>query len=284
MVRKLQFVKTTGAGNDFVLIDNRDAHISLRWNLLAPAICNRRFGVGADGLLVLEKSTRADFSMKYFNADGSFGGMCGNGGRCAAAHVMADSGAKEVSFDALGHVYHARLEQALVHLEMKRVTSLRTNLKVKFMDNLVTAHYVDTGAPHAVVFAESLPETLLTTVRHEGIKEIGSAIRYSKRFAPAGTNVDFVTIVNPGTISMRTYERGVEDETLACGTGAVASAIAASAVAGMIPPISVLTRSNEVLTIYFRRRREAYTSIELAGPAQKVFEGSYDYDPRLFEH
>lgn len=281
-MRKLHFIKTTGAGNDFVLVDNRESPTKLRWDLFAPAVCDRRFGVGADGLLVLETSPKATFAMKYFNADGSSGGMCGNGGRCAAAHVMAGSGTREVSFDALGHVYHARDEGGLIYLEMRDVNSLRKNLKVRFMDKTVKTHYVDTGAPHAVVFAETLPESLLTTVRHEGIREIGSAIRYSKTFAPGGTNVDFVTLVDPATISMRTYERGVEDETLACGTGAVASAIAASATTGMPSPISVITRSNETLTIHFRQKRDLYTHIELAGPAQKVFEGWFDYDERLF--
>ncbi len=274
----LPFLKMTGAGNDFVLVDNRSGAIDLRWEKIAPRLCDRRYGIGADGLLVLRGSTVADFRMDYYNSDGSFGGMCGNGGRCAAAFVMNDRQVLSVTFDALDFRYSARREGNGIVLAMKDPTGFRQGAQVALPEGELKVHFVDSGAPHAVIFVDEMPLKLRTEVAESGISRIGTFVRHHAEFAPAGTNVDFIELKDATTIAMRTYERGVEEETLACGTGAVASAVVTSIVRGMPAPVTVRTRSNEELKVNFHRRGGSISGIELSGPAKVVFKGEYPLD------
>jgi diaminopimelate epimerase len=272
----IHFTKMTGAGNDFILIDNRSNLYLLDWMKLAPEICNRRYGVGADGLIILERSDKADFKMSYFNADGSFGGMCGNGGRCSALFIMESDSLASTKFEALDYIYTAdATNDTKIKLKMKAPKSLRLNIELNLLNDKVTAHFIDTGAPHAVLFMNDLSSNLLTEIRDNGITRIGSTIQHHDNFAPEGTNVDFIEIINRNSISMRTYERGVEDETFACGTGAIASAIIASLLKNLNSQINVQTRSKEILEVMFDKERKEIKNVELIGCAKKVFEGNY---------
>ncbi len=270
----IPFTKMTGAGNDFVLIDNRISRLNLEWVKLAPILCNRRYGVGADGLLVIEKHPQLSFTMNYFNADGSYGGMCGNGARCAALYEMERLNISQITFHALSYDYYVtKNSHNTFLLKMKDPTTIRANIELNYHDHKLEFYAVDTGSPHAVLFWDSIDSNLQDNININGIGSLGKDIRFSNYFAPAGINVNFVRIINSQTITLRTYERGVEDETLACGTGAVASAIIASLVRGVTSPVTIHTKSNEVLSVQFEKEGNRYFNIFLEGPAKIVFEG-----------
>lgn len=266
-------MKMTGAGNDFILIDNVLSSLDMDWPIMAPQLCDRRFGIGADGLLVIEKSSNADFKMLYYNADGTFGGMCGNGGRCAASYVMSKQNKDQVRFEALDYSYSAQRVAKDIHLKMKSPILHDSVKTVQLSTHIIPIRLIDSGSPHAVIFTRDLPSALREEVREVGIKNLGKLIRNHNQFAPSGVNVDFLETTGPNEISMRTYERGVEDETLACGTGAVASAMAAAIVEHFTSPLIVKTQSNEVLTVRFRKDGINFSHVELIGPVKFVFRG-----------
>ncbi len=271
---KLPFTKMTGAGNDFIMIDNRDGQYSLDWSMAAKSLCDRHYGIGGDGLIVLEKSEKADFRMNYFNSDGSYGGMCGNGGRCAAQFAVAVAGTKRIRFEALDHIYSANFIDNKIFLSMKDPTSLIINKIIELNNVKLRLHYIDTGSPHVVILTDNLSEDIMEDIRVNGISEIGRLIRFHAEFAPEGVNVNFITVEADHSVSMRTYERGVEGETLACGTGSVASAIVANHLLGLHSPIFINTKSKERLAVTFDNNGILYTNIRLSGPAKKLFEGS----------
>ena len=269
---KIEFTKMTGAGNDFVVIDNR-------WGLIkdgpaiARSLCDRRWGVGADGLLLIEPSARASYKMMYYNADGSYGGMCGNGGRCLAqfafVHTLADA---EHDFEALDYVYNASVSSKLVMLTMKSPKDLKLNLLLPNGNKRIKAHYVDTGSPHLVIPVSQLKRD----VDSVPVVMMGRKFRYEKKFLPDGTNVNFVQKIDTNRLRIRTYERGVEDETLACGTGSIASAIIAHAIWAMEPPITVVPKSGVELGVDFQHAGRTYRNVRLTGPATILFTGSID--------
>ena len=272
---KIPFSKMNGAGNDFIVLDNRRRAIQ-RAPQLARRLCDRRFGVGGDGLLLIEKSDRADYTMKYYNADGSFGGMCGNGGRCVSLYAYRHAIAKRIqSFEALGHVYASEVSERSVSLRMKNPLRIQSNLVLRLGSKRLRVTSLDTGSPHVVIFVGDLPRP-----RHslDGINVVGlgKAIRNHTRFRPSGTNVNFVELSKSKALYMRTFERGVEAETLACGTGAVATAIAASMKFGLRSPIAVKTRSRKTLTITFDLSNGVYRNVILVGPAEESFAGTID--------
>ena len=275
---QIQFTKMTGAGNDFVLVDNRDTRYRTRWEHFARASCDRRYGIGADGLLLLESSSMADFRMLYFNADGSSGGMCGNGGRCAAAFVMRGRRSDQVKFEAIGYVYSASRSGASVKLKMKNPTAITLDGNLMIADSMVPYHFVDTGAPHVVFYFEELPAEIQSVFLSEGIDGLGRIVRYHPNFSPAGTNVNVVSKGLNGAIEMRTFERGVETETLACGTGAVACSVISALRWDSKPPINVKTRSGEVLQVNFQTKGDTIFDIELDGPVRFVFTGEINID------
>ncbi len=270
---KLEFTKMTGAGNDFVLVDNRERKYTSDWARLAPLICDRRYGIGADGLLIVEPSDKADFRMLYFNADGSYGGMCGNGGRCIARFISDATGKRELSFDALDYIYRATIAEGGVLLSMKDPTSVRIHATLEVQEESINYHFVNTGSPHVVCYWNDLPEKLRSHLERKGIEEFGRAVRLHDRFKPEGANVNFVSQQGTNAISMRTYERGVESETLACGTGAVACSVISALIHSMHSPVSVTTRSGEILKVHFDRSGELLRNIRLEGPAVTVFRG-----------
>jgi diaminopimelate epimerase len=265
----LRFTKMNGAGNDFILFDNRSGEIDLDRDQIAQ-LCDRHRGVGADGILLLEKPTnRADFRMRYFNADGGEAEMCGNGARCFARFANKVGGQKtKISFETPAGLISAELKGQLVTLLMTEPTDLRLNVDLSLAAQDKMVHFINSGVPHVVIPVAKIDGA---DVRREG-----AAIRYHKMFLPNGTNVNFIEKRGPNKIAIRTYERGVEDETLACGTGIVASALIFSAIEDCEGPVTVLARGGDELQVTFEKTRDQFRNVTLTGPAEFVFEGTID--------
>jgi diaminopimelate epimerase len=265
----LRFTKMNGAGNDFILFDNRTGSIALDRNQIAQ-LCDRHRGIGADGILLLEKPTnRADFRMRYFNADGGEAEMCGNGARCFARFANEVGGQKgKISFETPAGVISAELKGDLVTLRMTEPTDLRLNVDLPMAAENKTVHFINSGVPHVVIPVAKVDDA---DVRREG-----AAIRHHKMFSPNGTNVNFIEKRGPNKIAIRTYERGVEDETLACGTGIVASALIFAASEKSSSPITVLAKGGDELQVGFEKSVDRFRNVTLTGPAEFVFEGAID--------
>ncbi len=272
----VDFTKIEGAGNDFVLIDNRDSRYNFSYSDFAKIVCDRHRGVGADGLLVIKKSDTSDFKMRYLNADGSEGGMCGNGGRCIAKYMLAASGKQTTQFEALDYIYSAEIVDDQIRLQMKNPTDFRKDLIIKYDNYEFKIDYVNTGAPHAALFIEDMPQVFNNFDEIE-VYKIGRYIRHHELFSPAGTNVNFIRTIRRGEVQIRTYERGVENETLSCGTGSIASAILAAMRYNWDSPIKVLTRSKDTLVINFINTDNKITNVSIEGPANQVFTGTLNY-------
>jgi diaminopimelate epimerase len=265
----LRFTKMNGAGNDFILFDNRTEDIDLDRNQIAR-LCDRHRGIGADGILLLEKPTnRADFRMRYFNADGGEAEMCGNGARCFARFANKVGGQKaKISFETPAGVISAEFKNDLVTLRMTDPTDLRLNVDLPVVAENKTVHFINSGVPHVVIPVAKVDDA---DVRREG-----AAIRRHKMFSPNGTNVNFIEKRGANKIAIRTYERGVEDETLACGTGIVASALIFAASENTNGPISVIARGGDELEVGFEKSGDRFRNVTLTGPAEFVFEGSIE--------
>src|SRR4029077_14237514 len=265
----LRFTKMNGAGNDFILFDNRSGDIDLDRNQIA-LLCDRHRGIGADGILLLEKPTnRADFRMRYFNADGGEAEMCGTGARCFARFANKVGGQKEkISFETPAGVISAELKGDLVTLRMTETTDLRLKIDLPMASENKTVHFINSGVPHVVIPVAKIDQA---DVRREG-----AAIRYHKMFLPNGTNVNFIEKRESNRIAIRTYERGVEDETLACGTGIVASALIFAASEKSSSPITVIARGGDELEVGFEKVEAGFRNVTLTGPAEFVFEGTID--------
>jgi diaminopimelate epimerase len=258
----LKFTKYQATGNDFILIDNRSGSIVLSKEQIVRA-CDRKFGIGADGLILIEPSTTADFSVNYYNSDGSQS-LCGNGSRAAvhfASQLKLVNGSG--TFDAYDGTHKATLvDDTIVRLKMNDVKG----------SGIIDDHlFLDTGSPHVIHFVKD--------IANYPVFAEGKSIRYSDAFKPAGTNVNFVELLPDNTIFVRTYERGVENETLSCGTGVTAAALAASS-KGYTSPISIKTLGGE-LSVEFKighsgDAASSFTDIYLIGPAKKVFEGTIE--------
>lgn len=262
----LTFTKMNGAGNDFVMVDNRDGSLVLDKPTIAR-LCDRHRGIGGDGLIAVEPAQNgADFRMRYYNADGGEAEMCGNGARCFARYASKLSGKQgTVSFETIAGVITAKLQGDRVQLQMSQPKDLALAAALDVAGAQTTVHFVNTGVPHAVV-----PVTDLEQVE---IRKSGSAIRFHEHFAPKGTNANFIQVIAPGKLAIRTYERGVEDETLACGTGVVASALIHHELTGTPSPISVLVRGGDTLEVGFEKDGSGYRNVTLTGPADFVFDG-----------
>jgi diaminopimelate epimerase len=265
----LRFTKMNGAGNDFILIDNRAGDIRLDRSQIAR-LCDRHRGIGADGILLLEKpSNRADFRMRYFNADGGEAEMCGNGARCFARFANKIAGAqKKISFETPAGVIAADLVNDLVTLQMTEPTDLRTDMKLPVTNEEKTVHFINSGVPHVVIPVSRVDDV--------DVSREGSAVRYHKMLSPNGANVNFIEKRGPNKIAVRTYERGVEDETLACGTGVVASALIFAIIEKANGPITVIARGGDELQVGFEKNDNQFRSVTLTGPAEFVFEGSIE--------
>jgi diaminopimelate epimerase len=276
MTRKgIPFSKLNGSGNDFLLIDNReDVMRGVDRLSFVAKVCDRSRSIGADGVILIEPSRRADFRWDFYNADGSRAEMCGNGGRCAARFAATRRIAgREMAFETLAGTLHASVRGRRVKLQMTRPRGLAVDRSLTLGGKKFSYSFLDTGVPHAVLFVPDASRV--------DVAGIGRGIRRHKAFAPRGTNVDFVQPVD-GALYVRTYERGVEGETLACGTGAVASGILA-AVRGLVaPPVAVRTSGGEILTIHFDPKRKDFGEIFLEGDTSwscdgRIFEEAYRY-------
>ncbi len=266
---RLRFTKMNGAGNDFVMLDNRLGTLELQPAQIAR-LCDRHRGIGADGVLVLEPAANgADFRMRYYNADGGEAEMCGNGARCFARYAEEVAGVREkVSFETPAGVIAATLEGERVTLRMSDPKDMRLELDVAALGEKIRCHYVDSGVPHVVV-----PVAKIGPIE---VRQVGAALRHHAEFAPRGANVNFIEHGGGSRIAIRTYERGVEDETLACGTGVVASALIFSLLEKVAPPIQVRVAGGDELEVDFRHVGNEVTDVTLSGPADFVFEGSIE--------
>ncbi len=263
----IHFWKMNGSGNDFVVLDNREGSLRLSAEAVAR-LCHRHFGVGADGLLLVEPAENgADYRMRYYNSDGGEAEMCGNGARCFARFVnkLNHDSLEHVSFETMAGVIEASFPGDDVRVDLSEPFDLSLNESLNAGGNQLTVHSVNTGVPHAVLVVDDLATVDLDA--------LGAAIRRHERFAPAGTNVNFMQVLAPGKISVRTFERGVEGETLACGTGMVANAIIHHELTGAPPPVAVTVHSGDTLHVDFHEEDGRYTNVSLTGPAEFVFEG-----------
>lgn len=263
---KIPFMKMSGSGNDFILIDHRKPLIDVdQMAEFARKVCRRRTSVGADGLIFVEHSEKADFKWQFFNADGSVAEMCGNGGRCAArfAHLKGITGAS-LTFETLAGILSAQVNGKRVNLEMTKPHSLHLDESLVIDGEPHALSSVNTGVPHAILFVNDV-ETI-------DVVRLGRSIRNHPHFAPAGTNVNFVHWGKGSELSVRTYERGVEDETLACGTGTVASALIAAFKNMVKSPVSVKTRGGEVLTVHFEIEDREVKRVFFEGEVHIIYE------------
>lgn len=268
----LKFWKMNGAGNDFVVVDNRGLDHNLSKEQI-ERICSRQRGVGADGYLAVEPARNgADFRMRYYNADGGEAEMCGNGARCFARFVnqLEGNALSSTSFETIAGVIGAEFQGEDVRIELSEPFDLALGSELELDGESHTVHSVNTGVPHAVIFVDDLAGVDIT--------RLGAAARYHEYFAPAGTNVNFVEVLESGHIAIRTYERGVENETLACGTGMVACAIIHHELTGTAAPIRVDVAGGETLEVDFVHEADGtYRNVTLLGPAEFTFEGTLSF-------
>ncbi len=272
MTMEIFFTKMNGAGNDFVMLDNRDGRYNPLDTDAIARLCDRHRGVGADGLLAVEPAcdgSDADFTFRYYNADGGEAEMCGNGARCFgkfARDLMAHP-AEEVTFDTIAGRITARFVGKNVRIQLSEPKDFRLNLDLPLPGGRGTVHFVNTGVPHAVLLVDDLESV--------DVRGLGAALRYHEAFAPRGTNANFQQVLAPGQISIRTYERGVEDETLACGTGIVANALVHHLLTGAPSPVQVRVRGGDLLEVGFiADGPEIFREVTLTGPADFAFTGT----------
>ncbi len=264
----LRFAKMSGAGNDFIVIDNRRTPAPAVTAEEIRRLCARRHAVGADGLMLLEDSAAADFAMRYFNADGSAAAMCGNGGRCIARFAVLLGlvpEAQEMEFATPAGAYRARVEGKQVQLQLPPPAAWRQDIRFELPAGERSADYMETGVPHVVLFTPDADA--------EDVSGLGRAIRFHARLQPAGANVNFCQVLDEHRLRLRTYERGVEGETLACGTGAAAAALLAARRDLVRPPVSVQTRGGEWLELSFQLRNGEFHEIRQRGEARLIYWG-----------
>jgi len=270
--RKIHFFKMTGTGNDFIMIDNRKGIVDAdHCQELVRRACRHKLSVGADGMILIENDPEVDFKWRFFNADASEAEMCGNGARCAArfAWLTGIVDKPKMSFRTLAGIIRAELLDSRVKVQMTAPHGLQLGLKIEADGRSFDLDFINTGVPHAVCFVADG-----TALESADVSRWGKAIRFHPRFQPAGTNVDFVFVQDSRHITVRTYERGVEGETLACGTGAIASTLISAVRERVGSPAEVKTRSGESLTIHLKLDKDAstFSEVSLEGEALVAYE------------
>lgn len=262
------FSKYVGSGNDFILIDNRDLSFQAHDHAFISKLCHRQCGIGADGVILLENSETADFKMRIFNADGSEAEMCGNGIRCFFK-FLHEMGQHKPSYLIETKASNLRVDQdgSQVKVEMQNPIDMKWNMDLTLDSDTLKVHYLNTGVPHAVIFKNEIEEN--------DLKLLSPKIRFHTLFSPKGTNVNFATVTSENEVTIRTYERGVEDETLGCGTGATAASIAAAYLFNLKLPIRVKTKSGEKLEINFTIDQSIIKDVTMKGPAVFVYRGEF---------
>lgn len=265
MAAAISFFKMQASGNDFVVVDNRRGVVKSPL-LFTRKVCALHTGIGADGVLLVEKSRKADFKMRIINSDGSEAEACGNGFRCIGLFAHKKLGfPAQFRFETLAGIVAARVKGNCVRVRMVKPKDLKERASLKLQGKTLHYSFLNTGVPHAVVFTQGLDKIDVNT--------LGRSIREHQAFKPKGTNANFVEVKDSHSIRVRTYERGVEQETLACGTGSTASAILSSLRGFVKPPVQVHTRGGEKLTIDFKLSGRTIQDVDLEGEAHIVFEG-----------
>ncbi len=262
-----------GAGNDFIIIDANKTKMNFK--NLALSVCDRSNGVGADGLLLYSKSPKADYKMRIINADGSEAEMCGNGARCMAAYIVKNAKPRKKIFtmETLAGVLEAQAVGESANIRLSNPKDYRPDITIEVDGRDMKVHYIDTGVPHTIIFVEGLDKI--------DVKTIGSKIRFHEEFKPRGTNANFVQILGQDLVDCRTYERGVEDETKACGTGSVAAAIVSylylnpDIINKKNAKMKVRTKSQEILKVTFDINDCTVTNVHLQGSAKFIAKGEY---------
>ena len=264
-MKTIAFSKMSGTGNDFIIIDNRNRVVQdSGLPEFIRNVCRRKMSVGADGLILIEPSEKADFSWRFYNSDGSKAEMCGNGARCAARFAYINGiAAASLSFETDAGIINGQVNGDRAKVKIPDPVDLRLDYAIDLERGPQTVSSVNTGVPHVVIMVD--------TVEDIDVFGLGREIRYHDAFAPAGTNVNFVSPQEPGRLVIRTYERGVEDETLACGTGSIAGALVAACKNNWASPISLVTRSGESLTIHFIENKRVFSDVYLEGNARLIY-------------
>ncbi len=266
---KIKFTKMSGTFNDFIIIDNRDAILNAdRLGDWIPKICTRKASVGADGLIFIEKSDKADFKWRFFNCDGSEANMCGNGSRCAArfSYLEGITG-PHLTFETKAGIIKAHINDKLVKVQMPDPSAIKLNIQLPTEKSTITLSKINTGVPHAVLQMENLEEFTLPTLIN-----LGKTIRWHKYFEPQGANVNFIEMTESSGLKVKTYERGVEDITYACGTGVVASVLIAHAKKLIQSPAHVKTMGGDLI-VHFESDGKQYKNVFLEGDARVIYRG-----------
>jgi diaminopimelate epimerase len=259
-MKKINFTKMVGTGNDFIVIDKKPAGNLAK---LAKTLCDRKFGIGADGVLLLDKCRQADLRMRIFNADGSEAEMCGNGARCAAFF----SGKPKARLLTLAGEINTEVHGKQVKVQLTAAQDIKLDIPLLVNGRLLKVNFINTGVPHVVIFVSGIDNI--------GVKYLGGIIRNHKKFLPRGTNVNFVEVKGKNLIQIRTYERGVEDETLACGTGSTAAALIFALKNNLEDVIKVQTQSGQILKISFQKEAGEFRKVWLEGSVRIVYKGEY---------
>ncbi|MFQ6105174.1 MAG: diaminopimelate epimerase [Candidatus Glassbacteria bacterium] len=275
----IEFMKMSGAGNDFIVLDNRNGRYDDLEEIHIRRLCERKRGIGADGLIMLQSDNDVDFSMRYFNRDGREAEMCANGARCVVlfAHFIFPN-RWDFSFNSPSGLHTGSLVNAdgkqLVEIAMPSPTHILPEDRIRIGKRDIAFGFIVVGVPHVVIFYKEMPETT-------EILELGRNVRNHERFGIQGTNVNFVTVKGRDNIEIRTYERGVEEETLACGTGSTAASILSTLRGLTHPPVRCLTRGGDILTVTFEYDTATgdISNLKLLGEAQLVYEGRLDFRP-----
>ena len=264
----IQFTKMSGSGNDFIIIDNRVPVMDDAKKVdFVRRVCDRKMSIGADGVIFVENSDRADIKWDFYNDDGSTAEMCGNGGRCVARYAVEKNIAPaELTLETLAGIIGAKVDGPNVKVKLTAPENLRQDIDVELNGTRFQVDSLNTGVPHAIIYSKNVDEN--------NVKEVGNGVRFHEEFAPAGTNVNFVEKVSDNALKVRTYERGVEDETLACGTGVVASVLLSSYKKMVQPPVAVETRGGELLKVDFDPSDSPVTDVYLEGITRIAFEGT----------
>ena len=262
----IQFTKMSGSGNDFIVIDNRVPVMEdgKKYDFVRR-VCDRKMSIGADGVIFVENSDQADIKWDFYNEDGSSAEMCGNGGRCVARYAVEKNIASvKMTLETLAGIVGAEVDGTTVKVKLTTPQNLIQDTLVSMNGTEYQVDSLNTGVPHAIVYSDN--------IKGVNVKEVGRGIRFHNVFAPAGTNVDFVEKVGAQALKIRTYERGVEDETLACGTGVVASALLSFYKKMVKPPVSVETQGGDILKVDFGV--SSSDEVYLEGPTSIAFEGT----------
>lgn len=275
----IYFTKMNGAGNDFVLIDAiKNPGLELSSSLIRK-ICHRRKGIGADGILFIKPSEINDFCLEYYNSDGSLGSLCGNGARCSIQYVVSTFATvkDKTNFSCNSNLYSGnKNSDDSITFNLLEPETPQVNINVKIDGANINCNFIDTGSPHVIIFWKEIQHLFDLSYSKFNMTEFGKKIRFANEFQPEGTNVNIIN-EEDGKRFIRTYERGVEDETLACGTGTVAASLITNIIDNISSPIAFFTFDKDELTVNFKKKNDKFTKISLTGPAKINYIGSYNF-------